>query len=94
MLHIVPAHPGGALWDVPQDDDGSPVLDVLRPDAVSDLIGRVPGHTEDPAALDGDPGSRGAHSDRLEGELRGESEVRGSERCEDLPYNRRRDKSY
>ena len=62
---------------MPQDDDGSPVLDVLRPDAVSDLIGRVPGHTEAPPALDGDPGSRGAHSDRLEGELRGESEVRG-----------------
>ena len=74
MLHVNPAHPGGALRDMPQDDDGPPLLDVLRPDAVSDLIGGIAGHAEAAAALHGDPGSRGAHSDRLEGELRGERE--------------------
>ena len=79
MLHVLPAHPGGLRRDVSEDDDGPPAPHVLRSDAVSDLVGGVARHTEATAAPHGDPGGGGAHTDRLEGELRGVREVRISQ---------------
>ena len=73
MLHILLRHPGRGVRDVSQDDHGPSLLDVLRPDAVSHLVGRVPVHAQGVAPLDGNLGNGWAHSDRLEVKLKRKS---------------------
>ena len=69
VLHVERAHTGGFVRDVPEDNDGPPVADIFRPDAVRDLIRREAAHTETAAAPHRHQGAGGTHSDRLEGEL-------------------------
>ena len=51
-------------------DDSSPLFDVLRSDAVGDMVGRVTIHTENTASLHCHLGYRCGHSDWFEGKLK------------------------
>ena len=71
VLHVLLCHPGRVVGDVSQNDHGPSLLDVLRSDAVSHLVGRVPVHAQGVAPLDGNLGKWRAHSDGLEVKLKG-----------------------
>ena len=70
VLHVLLCHPGSSRRNMSEDNDCSPLLDILRSDAVCHLVGREPVHTQCSTPPHSNLGSWSTHTNWFESKLK------------------------